>query len=356
MRSRPRAVSGSRSIRSSSASRRVEGSRPRPSAPGGEQLLGEERVAFAALEEALDHLGVGGGAEDVGELGGDLAAVEGAELEPPHPPPASQLGEQRPHRVAAVQLVGAVGDHGQQPALVGQAGGEEGEEAAGRVVGPVGVVEPEDHRRLPRPSFRAALSSASKGRWRSVVGVDAGGVRVDLRDQLREPGRVAGERRSRTRSSLADQAAQRRDQRRVGELVAAELDALAADRAAAPFAGAVDEGVEEAGLADPRLARQERQRGRPAGGLVERSLELGELAGPSDQPAGTDSGRHPAIIAVRSKPRRRLWSWRGGPGRDRSPRPDDASSRASSRSAAGPPSPSRSSSGWGSWCCLSLGV
>ena len=92
--------------------------------------------------------GVGRGAEDVAELGGDLAAVEGLELEPPHAPPAAELGEQRPHRVAAVELVGAVGDHGQQPDLVGEAGGEEGEEAAGRVVGPLGVVEPEDHRRF----------------------------------------------------------------------------------------------------------------------------------------------------------------------------------------------------------------
>ena len=130
---------------------------------------------------------------------------------------------------------------------------------------------------------------------------------------------MAAERRSRTRVVVADQAAERGDQRRVGELVAAELDALAADRAAAPFAGAVDEGVEEAGLADARLARQERQRGRPRGGLVERGLELGELAGSPDQPACAYSGRHPAIIAVRERQAEqaaeRAWLWESGAGR-----------------------------------------
>ena len=42
----------SRSIRSISASRSVGGSEPRPSMPGGQQLLGEQRVALAAGEQA----------------------------------------------------------------------------------------------------------------------------------------------------------------------------------------------------------------------------------------------------------------------------------------------------------------
>ncbi len=135
-----------------------------------------------------------------------------------------------------------------------------------------------------------------------LVGPADAAVRVELRHQLREPGAGGGGEAVEDAVVLADQAAQGGDQRRVGELVGAELDALAADRAAAAFAGAVEEGVEEAGLADARLARQERQRGRPAGGLVERGLELGELGGPADQSACADSGRHPAIIAVPAAP------------------------------------------------------
>ena len=166
---------------------------------------------------------------------GDLAAVERVELQPPHAPAAPQLGEQRAHRVAAVQLVGAVGDHGQQPALVRQAGGEEGEEAAGRVVGPVGVVEPEDHRRVLGQRFEQA-EQRLEGAVAILVGfAPAARSRSSSGTSAPSPARVAGERRVEDRVAFAQQAAQRRDQRRVGQLVAAELDALAADRAAAPF-------------------------------------------------------------------------------------------------------------------------
>ena len=213
------------------------------------------------------------------------------ELEPPHPPPAPELGEQRPHRVAAVQLVGAVCDHGQQAGVVGEAGGEEGQEAAGGLVGPVGVVEPEDHRPFLGHRFEQR-EERLVGAGSVLVG-GGGGGRVELRHQLGEAGAGGGGDAVEDPVVLAHQAAQGGDQRRVGELVGAELDALAADRAAAAFAGAVDEGVEEAGLADARLARQERQRGRPAGGLVEGSLQLGELGGPPDQAACADPGRHP---------------------------------------------------------------
>ena len=43
----------------------------------GEKLLGEQRVALAAIEQAPDDLVGGSAAEDVGELGRDLVAVEG---------------------------------------------------------------------------------------------------------------------------------------------------------------------------------------------------------------------------------------------------------------------------------------
>ncbi len=154
---------------------------------GREQLLGKERVAFAAVEEALDHLGVRGGADDVGELRRHLAAVERGELQPPHVAPAGQLRQQRPHRVAAVELVGAVGDHGQQPALVRQAGGEVGEEAAGRVVGPVGVVEPEDQRRFLGHRLQQAEQPLEGAVHVVVVGERRRVGREQLRDQVREP-------------------------------------------------------------------------------------------------------------------------------------------------------------------------
>ncbi len=85
---------------------------------GGEQLLGEQRVALAALEEALDRARAGVAAEDVGELGGELVAAERLQLDPPHPLAAAQLGQQRAQRVAPVELVGAVRDDRQQRAVL----------------------------------------------------------------------------------------------------------------------------------------------------------------------------------------------------------------------------------------------
>ncbi len=115
--------------------------------PRGEELLGEQRVALAARVQALEQLVVGRAAEDVGQQVGELVAREPHQLDPARARVALELGEQRAQRVAAVQLVGAVGgDH--QHALGPQAAGEEDEEGAGRAVGPVDVLEHERERLL----------------------------------------------------------------------------------------------------------------------------------------------------------------------------------------------------------------
>ncbi len=68
------AVSPSASTRSISASRSARAAR-RALAPGGEQLLGEQRVALAAGVDAVEQLGVGRRAEDVGQLRAELVAA-----------------------------------------------------------------------------------------------------------------------------------------------------------------------------------------------------------------------------------------------------------------------------------------
>ena len=115
--------------------------------PRREQLLGEQRVALAARVQALDELAVGRAAEDVLEQVGELVARQARQLDPARARVALELGEQRAQRVAAVQLVGAVGrDH--EHALGPQAAGEEDEEGARRAVGPVDVLEHERERLL----------------------------------------------------------------------------------------------------------------------------------------------------------------------------------------------------------------
>ena len=76
---------------------------------GGRQLLGEERVALGAGEELVDQPGLGPAAEDPRELGDHLLAGEALERDALDDRSALGLGHQRPQRMAAVQLVGAVG-------------------------------------------------------------------------------------------------------------------------------------------------------------------------------------------------------------------------------------------------------
>ena len=75
------ASGGSASTRTIRTSRRVRGARGRRPLGGGEQLLGEERVAVGAREQRLGHLGVGRRAEDAGELRDQLVAGERRELD-----------------------------------------------------------------------------------------------------------------------------------------------------------------------------------------------------------------------------------------------------------------------------------
>jgi len=113
----------------------------------GEQLLGVERVALGAGVEAVGQLVVGRAVEDAGELLGHLVAAEALERDPLHARHALELGQHRPQRVAAVQLVGAVGDD-QAERLGARAAHEEDEEVARGGIRPVQVLEHERDRLL----------------------------------------------------------------------------------------------------------------------------------------------------------------------------------------------------------------
>ena len=208
-----------------------------PVEPGGEQLLGEQRVALAARPQAVDEVVAGRVAEDVGELLGELRARQRAEVDAPRARAALELGEQRAQRVAAVQLVGAVGGD-EQHALAGQAARQEDQARARRAVGPVQVLDDEQHRRLARRARAAASSSASNRRA-------CGGARRARRRRRARAGpspgrspassaRAEGGSSSSAGSPVAGERAQGADDRRVGQLALAELDALAARARATP--------------------------------------------------------------------------------------------------------------------------
>jgi hypothetical protein len=76
-------------------------------ARAGEQLLGEERVAFCPLVEGVGQRAVRRAAEDRRREFFRLPAAQPWELGPLDPVDPGQFGEQRPERMGPVQLVGA---------------------------------------------------------------------------------------------------------------------------------------------------------------------------------------------------------------------------------------------------------
>ena len=156
----------------------AEGGRQRAgrAAGGGEQLLGEERVALAARVQPRDEPGIGGVAEDPGDLSRELGGREGLELDPLHSFAALLLGHERAQRMASVQLVAAIGAD-EQDALVAQAAQQRGEELEGRAVGPMQVLDRDQEGRVggqlveqsAQPAEQAGLGERVAGRGRIAL-------------------------------------------------------------------------------------------------------------------------------------------------------------------------------------------
>ena len=181
---------------------------------------------------------------------------------------ALELGQQRAQRVAAVQLVGAVGGDDEH-ALGAQAAGQEGEEGARRAVGPVQVLD-----RQQRPAPRAPSRSSSveqrleEARLRRRVAVHDRRARVGRRElgqEAREPARVRRAELVERGVAVARERAQRGDERGVGQLALAELDAVAAERRGASAARArALELVDSRVLPTPDSPATKASDGRPA--------------------------------------------------------------------------------------------
>ena len=192
---------------------------------GREQLLGEQRVALRAREQPVEQVLARRLAEDVGELLGQLGARERRELDAAGARVALELGQQRAQRVAAVQLVGPVA-RDDQHALAAQRGGEVDQERARRAVGPVQVLD-RQQQPVVAPERVEQLQQALEQphlRLRGLVAPRRREPRQDLRQRLARWGRERVERRV----AGAGQRPQGADDRRVGQLALAQLDAFAA--------------------------------------------------------------------------------------------------------------------------------
>ncbi len=277
-----------------------------PVAVGGgcQQLLGEERVAAGALEEGVGDRARGVRAEDPEQLGAQLEPRERLDLEAPDPLEALHVGEERPQRVAAVQLVRAVGRDQHEP-LAPRGAQQEREEVAGRAVGPVEVLDDEHERRLVghAPEQRQQhLEQARLGELR----VAGGGGHPGLGQQPGQLGAtLAGQLDHRLRAQLALQLPQRADDRGVGQLALAQLDAVAGQDARPGRASALRVLGRQAALADARLARHQQGarlfRGRARQGMV----EGGQLLGSADESRARYPPHAAIIHRARSQLRRR---------------------------------------------------
>ena len=129
--------------------------------------------------------------EDPGELRDDLLAREALQRDALDDRGALGLGHQRPQRMAAVQLVGAVGGD-EQHALVARVAHEEGQEVARGAVGPVDVLEDEHERlRLGQAPQQGEQELEDAPLRERALGAGLGGV--ELGQQRREARRGAAE-------------------------------------------------------------------------------------------------------------------------------------------------------------------
>ncbi|MGY3247218.1 hypothetical protein ACVWYT_006667 [Streptomyces sp. TE4109] len=242
-----------------------------------------------------------------------------------------QFGEQGAQRVAAVDVVGAVGaDHDE--AAVAHGAEEVGEEVAGGGVGPVQVFEDEDDGAPGGDAFQESGGELEEPGGAVLVGR----VPVGLAEFGEQPGQLAllpGAGGGDLGGQGAAKGPQRGGERGVGQAVGADLDAAADrdDRVAAYRRR--EELLDQPGLADPRLAADEQRlrfapgarpvraaAGLPAG-AAERIDERGELALAADEHGTDGPGLHAAEHRIRDRARssrsraaghRRTGHWSGG--------------------------------------------
>ena len=212
----------------------------------GEDLLRVERVALAARIDALHELRLGAVTGDPLELLGELGRREARQVDQARVGVAGQLGEQRPQRVAAVELIRAVGAHHQQ-ALVTDRASEEADEGAGGAVRPVEVLDHEHRRPVLREAVEHGEQRLEDAR---LGGLTRAAILPKSREDRVKSGAERGRERVQGRVAVADERAQRCEQRRVGELVLAQLHAVTGEHTRPGLARVPDQLVGKPRLAD----------------------------------------------------------------------------------------------------------
>ena len=218
---------------------------------GGEELLGEVGVAVGAAVHVEHHLARDGPTAQQPEVAAELVGAERGEVDPLDDGQPRQLAEQRSERVAAVQVVGAVGgDH--EHALVPQAGGDEAQQVAAGGVGPVQVLDDEqDGAVLRTERAEGGVDGVEQRQAVVVTGVVPGAAAAEQGAERGEAVEGVG------RGGIGRGLAEGLGEGEVGEPGAAEVDALAGEDQGTGRAGALAQLAHQAGLADTGVAGDE---------------------------------------------------------------------------------------------------
>ena len=184
----------------------------------------------------------------------------GDERDPVDAADAGPLGDLAAQRVAAVQVVGAVRrDHGDRADE--RAGEEEAEQVAGRLVGPVGVLDDEQQRRLLGGRLEQGVDGLEE-----VGAVERGGPVGAAVRAAHAPGGRAGAGRaagccaatcSTDVGQVGGEPAEDLGEREVGQRAVAEVEAVAGEDLPALGEGEVAQLGEEPGLADAGVAGEQ---------------------------------------------------------------------------------------------------
>jgi hypothetical protein len=267
-------------------------------APSGERVVGGRQqflrvvgVALGPAPDVLDH-GLGNvAAVQHAEVVAELRDVERLHVEPLDPRQPDQLGEQRPQGVTAMQVVRAVRAHDEQP-LVREPGQHEPQQVAGRRVGPVQVLEHEQHRRhaVAHRMDRLEDGFVQRHAIAAVVGgrlLDPAGHAIEhgtfRRDRADGGGRRASDVVRIREITRASDRCERLPEGEVGEAARAEVDAVTDDGDHVALLRPAHELRRKPGLAHARVPGHEHACGRARDRRLEQILEAGEFAGPADE-------------------------------------------------------------------------
>ncbi len=260
--------------------------------PGGEELLGEVRVALGAGQDPAHDRGRDRPAGQGGEERGHALGVERGQLHPADVGQPRQVAQQAADRVGPVQVVAAVAGH-DQDALPAHPAQEVPEQVTAGGVGPVQVLQDQQDggRRRERPDVPRHLLEQLHpphldrgGLRRAVVAVAAvsrGPLPARVAEQGGEPGGHGRAGRGQVRAEGLGEGQVRQARR-------AEVDAVPAQDGDALAGGGLGEGLQDTGLAGAGVPGEQDRPG-PAVARVGERVGQGPELGPAADEGGVDA-------------------------------------------------------------------